>query len=72
MAINEMVNSIILDHGVKKKWVVEQMNKDNPALAMNRNKMSAIIGGNRKMSGEEFISFCRVMRVSPDVFMEEA
>lgn len=70
MAINEMVLHIILEHGVKQKWVAEQMNRDNPTLAMNRNKMSAIIGGNRKMSGEEFISFCRVMRVNPDVFME--
>lgn len=47
------------------------MNSINPSLDMDRSKFSAIITGNRKMTGDELLAFCMALEISPDVFTEQ-
>ena len=49
-----------------------KMNEINPSLKMDRCKMSSIIKNNRKISGEELLTFCMALKINPDVFMKLA
>ena len=38
---------------------------------MDKNKISGIVAGSRKMTGDELLAFCMALEVSPDIFTEE-
>lgn len=67
-AISDTAKKILKEQGRAQRWVVERMNDINPTLEMNRSKFSAIITGNRKMTGDELLAFCMALEISPDVF----
>lgn len=69
MTIGATVKNIIKEKGLSQKWVAERMNRMMPGIAMNSTKLSAVVHGNRKLTGDEFIAFCKAVDVSPDVFI---
>ena len=70
-SIPDTVRKTIQKQGRTQKWVTEKMNSINPSLDMDRSKFSAIITGNRKMTGDELLAFCMALEISPDVFTEQ-
>lgn len=67
-AISDTAKKILKEQGRTQRWVAERMNDINPTLEMDRSKFSAIITGNRKMTGDELLAFCMALEISPDVF----
>ena len=67
-AISDTAKKILKEQGRTQRWVAERMNDINPTLEMDRSKFSAIITGNRKMTGDELLAFCMASEISPDVF----
>lgn len=72
MRTSDGVRKLIKDKGLRQTWVVDQMNRADPTLGMNKVKLSAIVCGSRKMTGDELIAFCVATGVSPDYFCEAA
>lgn len=72
MNVEPAVRTVIRDKGLRQIWVVEQMNLVNPALNMSNAKLSSIVCGGRKMSGDELIAFCVATNTSPDYFYNTA
>ena len=70
-SIPDTVRKTIKKQGRTQKWVTEKMNSINPSLDMDRSNFSAIITGNRKMTGDELLAFCMALEISPDVFTEQ-
>ncbi len=69
--IPDVAKRILQEQGRTQKWVTEKMNSINPSLEMDKNKFSAIVNGNRKMSGDELLAFCMALEISPDVFTDQ-
>ena len=67
----DVAKRILQEQGRTQKWVTEKMNSINPSLEMDKNKFSAIVNGNRKMSGDELLAFCMALEISPDVFTDQ-
>ena len=72
MRASDGVKKLIKDKGLRQTWVVDQMNRIDPTLGMSKVKLSAIICGNRKMTGDELIVFCVATNTSPDYFCDVA
>ncbi len=72
MPFNRLVEKILKDNGRTQTWTINKMNEINPSLKMDRCKMSSIIKNNRKISGEELLTFCMALKINPDVFMKLA
>lgn len=70
MSLSVLVEKVLKENGRTQTWTIDQMNKINPALKMDRCKMSSIINQNRKMTGDELLAFCMALQISPDVFMD--
>ncbi len=70
-AISETTKRILKEQGRTQKWAAEKMNQINPNLDMDKNKISGIVAGSRKMTGDELLAFCMALEVSPDIFTEE-
>ena len=70
MRINEKMKKIISEEGRTQKWVLKEMNRIEPTINLTDATFSAAINGNRKVTGDELIAFCRVMGKNPEVFME--
>lgn len=70
MKTNTGVKNIINNKGLRQVWVAEQMNRVNPNLNMNKVKLSSIVCGVRKMTGDELVAFCVATNTSPDYFLE--
>lgn len=68
MSLNKKIKNILNENGVTQNWVVNKMNEINPKLNMDKTKMSAIVNGIRKVSGDELLAFCMAMKISPDIF----
>lgn len=71
MGISEKIESLLTEKGITQKWTSMRMNEINPELKMDSSKMSAIITGNRKMTGDELIAFCKALKIAPDVFLND-
>lgn len=72
MNVEPAVKQIIENRGLRQVWVIKQMNLANPALGMNRSKLSAIVCGNRRMTGDELLAFCMATDTDPDYFCKAA
>lgn len=68
MDVEPIVRNIIDSRGLRQTWVINRMNEVNPSLGMNRNKLSAIVCGTRKMTGDELLAFCMATETNPDYF----
>lgn len=72
MSVESMVKELIDSRGLRQIWLVGQMNRIMPDVNMNPNKLSAIVCGNRKMTGDEFLAFCKATETSPDYFCRKS
>lgn len=72
MSVSVTVKKIISDSGRTQSWVVARMNQIDPGINMNRSKLSAIVCGIRKMTGEELLAFCKATGANPDLFLYES
>lgn len=61
MKINRLFAKIIEDRGIKQLYIAEK-------TGMTPDVVSKILRGERKLSAEEFLMFCDVLDVSPDIF----
>ena len=71
MLINETVKRLLKEEGRTQTWVAQEMNRIDPSIDMTNVKLSAIATGQRKMTGDEMLAFCKAMRRNPDEFMRE-
>lgn len=71
IAVSDTVKRLLKEQGRTQVWVIQKMNEKNPELGMDRSKLSAIIVGKRKMTGDELLVFCQVLEISPDEFLEK-
>ena len=72
MKTSDGVRSLVKNKGLRQVWVVEQMNRIAPDLNMSKAKFSAIVCGDRKMTGDELIAFCIATDTNPDYFCTAA
>lgn len=72
MNVEPAVREIIEGRGLRQVWVVDQMNRIAPELSMSKAKLSAIVCGSRKMTGDELIAFCLATGTNPDYFYNAA
>lgn len=70
-SISDTTRKVLKEQGRTQKWAAERMNEINPKLDMNKTKLSAIVTGNRQMSGDELLAFCMALEINPDVFTEK-
>lgn len=70
MNVEPAVRDLIKCRGLRQGWIVEQMNRINQSLGMTKTKFSAIVCGNRRMTGDELIAFCMATGTKPDYFCE--
>lgn len=71
MTIPKIIRKVLKAEGRTQAWAVEEMNKIDPKLNIDRVKFSAIVCGSRRMTGDELLAFCKALQVSPDVFLEK-
>lgn len=72
MRTSDGVKKLIKDKGLRQTWIVDQMNRISPELSMSKAKLSAIVCGGRKMTGDELIAFCLATGTNPDYFYNAA
>lgn len=72
MNAERTVRDIIKDRGLRQIWVVEQMNRIDPTLNMNKAKFSAIVCGGRRMTADELVAFCVATETNPNYFRDAA
>lgn len=70
--VEPIAKGIIENRGLRQNWVVEQMNRIAPDLNMSPVKFSAIICGDRRMTGDELIAFCIATGTNPEHFCKAA
>ncbi|MCJ7856864.1 helix-turn-helix transcriptional regulator [Lachnospiraceae bacterium NSJ-143] len=58
----------ICKRGYSQIYVVNSMNFLDPSLNMTASKLSSILLGKRKLSGNEFIALCKVLNLDIDSF----
>ena len=68
--VRENVTRILYEQGRTQIGVVKRMNELNPQISMNVSKFSWIITGRRKMSGDELLTFCMAVEISPEEFLK--
>lgn len=66
MKIEDRLKNIINESGRSQLWIVEKMNTLQPNLSMNKDKLSSIVRGKRKMTADELLIFCMALGISPD------
>lgn len=67
--INVTVRRILSEQGRTQLWVLQKMNSIDPSLNLDSSKFSALVQGNRKMTGDELLAFCKALEISPDEFI---
>ena len=68
MDVELIVRNIIGSRGLRQTRAINRMNEVSPSLGMNHNKLSAIVCGSRKMTGDELLAFCMATETKPDCF----
>lgn len=63
------IRAILDARGYTQAWVINRMNDIDPSLEMNRSKLSAVVCGSRKITGDELLAFCMATETSPDYFL---
>lgn len=71
MSITGKVREVLEKNKKTQTWTIEKMNDINPRLKMDKDKMSSIINGKRKMTCEELLAFCMAFEISPDEFLND-
>lgn len=67
-SVESTAKRLMSEQGRTQIWVVNRMNMISPMLKMDKNKLSAVLAGKRKMSGDELIAFCKALEITPDEF----
>lgn len=68
VSVSDTAKRLLQKEGRTQAWVIKRMNIFCPEISMDRSKLSAILIGKRKMSGDELIAFCKALEISPDEF----
>lgn len=59
--VYEEIRAYIEEHGLKQKAVAEK-------AGLSKQAMSESMRGTRRLTAEEYMSICRALNVSPDLF----
>lgn len=65
MKINRLMDEIVKEKGLKQTYLAER-------VGMTPDAVSKILRGERKLTAEEFLVFCDVLDVNPNVFRTTA
>ncbi len=63
MSVNEKIKEYIESHGISQKFLV-----DNTGITAD--KMSNIVNGKRKVTGEELLLIAKALEVSANIFLD--
>lgn len=61
MSINERLNLIIQERGLKQAYIAQM-------VGMTDDCVSKILNGKRKMLADEFLKFCSALNIDPNCF----
>ena len=63
MKANEKIKTYLLEHGIKQNFIVEN-------TGMNKNIVSNLLNGKRKITADELSKISRALGVKPNIFLE--
>ena len=63
MGLNENIKKYINEHGITQKFLSE-------STGIAQEKMSNIINGKRKITGEELLKIANVLNVNANIFLD--
>lgn len=63
MKVNERIKIYLLEHGIKQNFIVEK-------TGMNKNIVSNLLNGKRKITADELSKISRALGVEPNIFLE--
>ena len=63
MGLNENIKKYISEHGITQKFLSE-------STGIAQEKMSNIINGKRKVTGEELLKIARALNVDANIFLD--
>lgn len=61
MKINRLIAKIVEERGLKQLYIAEK-------TGLTPDVVSKILRGERRLTAEEFLTFCDVLNISPDIF----
>lgn len=64
MTLNEKLNKYISDKGIKKSYISSK-------TGMTQDRISRIMRGIAKITGDEFLSICIILDVDPNEFIPD-
>lgn len=62
MEANKKINDYLKEHGISQTFIAEK-------LGISRTRMSMMLNGKRKMTADDLIKICKILKVSPEMFM---
>ena len=64
MTVNESLREYIKSHGISQTFIVNK-------TGISHSKLSDIVNGKRKITGEELLLIARALEVNADIFLEQ-
>lgn len=62
MEANKKLNEYLKEHGISQSFLAEK-------LGISRTRMSMMLNEKRKMTADDLIKICKILKVSPEMFM---
>ena len=62
MEANKKLNEYLKEHGISQIFIAEK-------LGVSPTRMSMMLNGKRKMTADDLIKICKILKVSPEMFM---
>lgn len=62
METNKKLNDYLKGHGISQAFLAEK-------LGISRTRMSMMLNGKRKMTADDLIKICKILKVSPEAFI---
>lgn len=64
MTINERLNQIVVENGIKQCYIAQK-------TGISPDAISKILGGNRKILADEFLTICIALDIDPNIFRSD-
>ncbi len=62
MEANKKINDYLKEHGISQAFLAEK-------LGISSTRMSMMLNAKRKMTADDLIKICKILQVSPEMFM---
>lgn len=64
MRVHEQLNSYVEERGIKQSFISEK-------TGMNKDLVSRVLRGDRKLQADEFLKICEVLDIDPNMFRQK-